>query len=437
MDRRNFIKAGATLTGSLILPFPAIPAQDPVKLAILGTGWWGTDVLLTNALTSGLFEIVGLCDVNSVSLNRAAAVVTDAGGKKPKLFADYRDMYKMQGLQAVVIATPTHWHALHFIDACKAGLHVFLEKPVSYDIREGLAMLDAHRNAGNVVQVDFPRTMLGTNEKIRDLIKSGEIGKIWQVQANIHSNEGGVVEKAIPETIDFETFCGPAPRVKYMSYENGQNPAWRNQHDFSRGIMVDWGIHYLNNIRKVLDLGLPSSVAAVGGIARNLGQENPDHLDVRFEFGGLPVYWSHKSWGYTAPVPDHNIGVYYYGEKATVFVGDLGWEIFPAGGKEKIVHGDVRFDMFNPKNLPFYNKAFFDMFNEFVEGIRQKSNKGITNTLADAYKTTASVIYGDMSYRLKSNLHIDPSNMDIINHAEGRKMLKRGYRAPYRHPYGG
>jgi predicted dehydrogenase len=437
MDRRNFIKAGATLTGSLILPFPVKPVQDPVKIAILGTGWWGTDILLTNALASGLFEIIGLCDVNSVSLNRAAAVVTDAGGKKPKLFADYREMYQMAGLQAVVIATPTHWHALHFIDACKAGLHVFLEKPVSYDIREGLAMLDAHRSAGNVVQVDFPRTMLGTNEQIRNLIKSGEIGKIWQVQANIHSNEGGVVEKAVPETIDFETFCGPAPRVPYMCYENGQNPAWRNQHDFSRGIMADWGIHYLNNIRKVLDLGLPSSVAAVGGIARNLGQENPDHLDVRFEFGGLPVYWSHKSWGYTAPVPEHNIGVYYYGEKATVFVGDLGWEIFPAGGKEKIVHGDVRFDMFNPKNLPFYNKAFFDMFSEFVEGIRQKSNKGITNTLADAYKTTASVIYGDMSYRLKSNLNIDPSNMDIINHAEGRKLLKRGYRGPYRHPYAG
>lgn len=156
MDRRNFIKAGATLTGSLILPLPAKPAQDIVKLAIVGTGWWGTDVLLNTALTSGLFEIVGLCDVNSVSLQRAAAVVTGRAAKKPKLFADYRDMYQMPGLQAVMIATPTHWHALQFIDACQAGLHVFLEKPISYDIREGQAMLEAHRKAGNVVVVDFP-----------------------------------------------------------------------------------------------------------------------------------------------------------------------------------------------------------------------------------------------------------------------------------------
>lgn len=435
MDRRKFIKAGATLTGSLILPFPATPAKDPVKLAVLGTGWWGTDILLNNALASGLFDVVGLCDVNSVNLNRAAELVVKSTGKKPKLYSDYKEMYQMPGLQVVAIATPTHWHALQFIAACEAGLHVFLEKPISYDIREGQAMLEAHRKAKNVVQVDFPRTMLGTNEKIADLIQSGEIGKIWQVQANIHSPEGGLVEKEIPETIDFETFCGPAPRVKYLCYGGGNNPVWRNQHDFSRGIMVDWGIHYINNARRILKLGLPDSVHAVGGIARNLGQENPDHLDVRYDFGGLPVYWRHKSFGYTSPIPEHKIGVYYYGEKGTLFAGDLGWEIFPAGGKEKIVHGDVRFDSSSTQNAPLYDKAIVDMFTELVEGIRQKSNKGITNTLEDAFQTTCTVIYGDMSYRLKSNLAIDTSSMDVINHEEGLRMLKREYRAPYQHPY--
>jgi predicted dehydrogenase len=79
--------------------------------------------------------------------------------KNPSFFRITEQMYEMPGLQAVAIATPTHWHALQFIAACKKGLHVFLEKPVSYDIREGQAMLDAHRKAKNVVQVDFPRVM--------------------------------------------------------------------------------------------------------------------------------------------------------------------------------------------------------------------------------------------------------------------------------------
>ncbi len=112
-------------------------ANSKIKIAILGTGWWGTDVLLPNMLATGNFEVIGLCDVDSVALKKCSNDVVKGGGKEPKLFSDYREMYKLPGLQAVVISTPTHWHALQFIDACNAGLHVFQEKPISYDIREG------------------------------------------------------------------------------------------------------------------------------------------------------------------------------------------------------------------------------------------------------------------------------------------------------------
>jgi predicted dehydrogenase len=188
MLRRDFLKSGALVAGSAILsPLSLFAANEKIKLAILGTGWWGTDVLLPNALSSGHFEIVALCDVDSLALKNAAAALVKAGGKEPKLFSDYRKMYEIPGLQAVAIATPTHWHALQFIDACNKGLHVFLEKPISYDIREGQAMLSAHRKAKNVVQVDFPRVMADTNNQVKGFIESGEAGKILQVQANIHN----------------------------------------------------------------------------------------------------------------------------------------------------------------------------------------------------------------------------------------------------------
>ncbi|MEO6730806.1 MAG: Gfo/Idh/MocA family oxidoreductase [Ferruginibacter sp.] len=435
MDRRNFIKSGAVVAGSLIMPSPLMASQDKLKLAILGTGWWGTDLLLANALASGQFEIVGLCDVNSVSLNRAADAVVKSGAKKPALFSSYKEMYEIPGLQAVAIATPTHWHALQFIDACKKGLHVFLEKPISYDIREGQAMLQAHRKAKNVVQVDFPRVMANTNDQVRSFIASGEAGKILQVQANINNPEGPLVEKEIPKTIDYETFCGPAPRKKFLCAGEGTNPFWRGQHDFSRGIMADWGIHYIHNARRVLNLDLPDSVSAIGGTVKNFTQDNPDHLDVRYDFGGLPVHWSHKTWGYASPDPDKNIGVYYYGEKATIFAGDLGWEVYPAKGGAKIVHGDVKFDPGNPKVFQTYLNMIIDLFKEFAEQVRKNSNDGITNTLEDAYKTTSTVIYGDMAYLVKSGFSIDKLTMNVNNNEEARKMLKREYRAPYRHPY--
>ncbi len=104
----------------------------------------------------------------------------------------------MPGLQAVVIATPTHWHALQFIAACEKGLHVFLEKPISYDIREGQAMLDV-------------------NAQVKEYIESGDDGKIHEVKAN-----------------------RPAPMQKYMCTEKGGKPRWRDQFAFSRGVMVYW-----------------------------------------------------------------------------------------------------------------------------------------------------------------------------------------------------
>jgi len=438
MDRRTFVKSSAVLTSSLLMPMPMFANEDSkIKLAILGTGWWGTDLLLKNAIDSGQYDIVALCDINTVSLDRAAAMVTDSGATKPKLFSSYKEMYELPGLQAVAIATPTHWHALQFIDACKKGLHVFLEKPISYDIREGQAMLDAFRKSKIVVQVDFPRTMVDTNDQVKAYIQSGEAGKILQVQANINNPEGQLVEKEIPSTINFETFCGPAPRVKFLCSENGTTPNWRGQHDFSRGIMVDWGIHYINNLRKVLGLDLPDNVSAIGGTVKNFSQDNPDQLDVRYDFGGLPVQWSHKSWGYSSPNPDRNIGVYYYGEKATIFAGDLGWEVFPIGGAPKIAHGEVAFNPGNPDNERTYMGMMVNMFKQFAEGVRKKSNEGITNSFEEAYKTTSTVIYGDMAYLSKSNLSIDKATMNIKNNAAAQKMLKRDYRAPYKHPYSG
>lgn len=437
MKRREFIVKSAIAAGAMTTPVPLFSNQGKIKLAILGTGWWGTDELLPNALATGQFEIVALCDIDSSALGRAAEAVVNAGGEKPGLYTDYMEMYEMPGLEAVAIATPTHWHALQFIDACRKGLHVFLEKPISYDIAEGMAMLEAKKKANNVVQVDFPRTMVDTNEKVKASIQSGEIGKVLQVQANINRKDALLVEKEIPDTLDFETYCGPAPKTRYLCSEKAIKPNWRGQREFSRGLLMDWGIHYIHNIRKVLDLGLPENVSSIGGITRNFTQENPDHMNVHFDFGGLPVYWTHKSWGFTSPVPDYNIGVYYYGERGTIFAGDLGWHVLLAEGEEKIINGDVRFQPGKSGIIEIYANMIVGLFNEFAAGIRNRTNDGITNTFEEAVKTTSTVIYGDLAYQVNSGLTIDSSTMDIPDNKEAQKMLKREYRTPYQHPYNG
>jgi predicted dehydrogenase len=364
--------------------------------------------------------------VDGVAIHKTAMKLADAGQKEPKLFSDYRNMYDMPGLEAVIIATPPHWHALHFIDACKKGLHVFLEKPVSWDIKEGQAMLKAKQESGIVVQVDFPRIVADQNKQVKEYIASGEAGAIRQVEAQIDYTEPRPVEKPIPGSFDFDTYCGPAPMQKFLCLEEQQTPRWREMFPFSRGIMFDWGIHYLHNIRDVMELELPTGVSAIGGMTSEYERSTPDHLDVQFDFNGFPVRWTHKTWGYINPLPSQRFGVLYMGEKANIFQGDRSWEVFPAGNDaESIKH-----------ESPATGKQnFLDMFNEFAEGIRWKSNEGITNTFEEALRTTSMTIYGDIAYRSRCHLELDHDNFDITNCDSARAQLKREYRVPYVHPW--
>jgi len=425
MKRRDFIKTGSLAAGSMMITTPLMAKSDRIKIAIVGTGWWANDFLLNPILKSGQFEIIALCDVDSLALNKTSEMLIAAGRQKPELFASYKEMYELPGLQAVVIATPPHWHALQFVDACEKGLDVFLEKPLSWDIREGQAMLRAKQKAGTVVQVDFPRIMTDNNEQVKQYIESGEAGRIMQVQAQIHYKESPIFEKEIPETFDFESYCGPAPLQKYLCLEDKNTPRWRAQYVFSQGIMLDWGIHYLHNIRQVLGLEIPTSVSAIGGITSDYPRDNPDYLDVNFDFDGLPVYWSHKTWGYNYPEPKHRIGAFYYGEKANIFEGDSAWEIYPNDGAEPIIHKATRVT----------EETFTQMMIEFAEGIRSNSNAGITNTFEEALKTTAMVNYGDLAYRTGAGMDINASTFDVSNNDRAEAMLKREYREPYRHPY--
>ena len=209
---------------------------------------------------------------------------------------------------------------------------------------------------------------------------------------------------------------------------------WRGQRAFSRGIHFDWGIHYIHNARQVLGLSLPDNVMSTGGITKNITYDNPDHLDVRFDFGGLPVCWSHKTWGYQSPTPDNNYGLYYYGDEATIFAGDMGWEVYSKKNNSKVTHGDVRFNPGDPMVWQQYLNWTADLLVEFAQHVRKQTNAGITNPLDEAVKTTAALIYADLSYEVKSSLAIDKTTMTVVNNDEAQKLFNRVYRAPYRHP---
>ncbi len=431
------MQAGAiATTGWMTSNWSYQPQDGRIKMGIVGTGWWGTDYLLKYALESNEYEIVALCDVSEVALQTALDKLSEAGVPTPRVYKTYEELYEHPDLEAVIIATPTHWHALQFIAACEKGLHIWQEKPISYDIREAQAMQAAYEKAGIVVNIDFPRLQAPINNEVKGYIQSGQVGEIYQVGFNINNPVGAPKEVPVPDTLDFDAYCGPAPILKYLEHPRPGRMNWRVQQGFSRGILADWGIHYLQNIRSVMELSIPDSVQASGGnTTKNPTAEHPDYLEVTFNFDGLPVVWNHKTWGFTSPLPHTNIGIFYYGSKGTIFAADSGWEVYPGDGSGRKTFGNPRVGLNSEEYEAEIRREFVAQFKSFAASIRAKNESAIKGTFEEGFNSTSAVIYADLAYRSQQVVRIDKSTMDVMGNTKAYEMLKRAYRAPYKHPY--
>ena len=155
MNRRTFIKNSSLVGSGIAFSKWNFSFENKIKIGIVGVGWWGNEVLLPLIQQSGAFEIIGICDVNQVAIDACLENCKKLNIATPQVFKNYKVLYDMPDIEAVVISTPTYWHCLMFVDACKKGLHVYQEKPVCYDIAEGQVMVAAQKKAGNVVQVGF------------------------------------------------------------------------------------------------------------------------------------------------------------------------------------------------------------------------------------------------------------------------------------------
>jgi len=270
MDRRSFTRGvGAAAFGAALLGARGglgyADGPRVVRIGVLGTGWWGM-LDLKAAFKAGGVEAVALCDVDSEHLEKAAAETAALqGGTRPRTYSDWRAFLAHPGMEAVILATPPHWHALPFIAAVERGLDVYLEKPVAYDIREAQAMVAAAKRAGRIVQVGFQRRQSQAFKDAAAYLQGGAAGRIVQVDAQIHyaANPPDATPQAPPASLDWEAWCGPAPKLPYAP--NIGHFAWRLEEAYGNGHLVDWGIHWIDRVRVALGEGMPKAVQATGG----------------------------------------------------------------------------------------------------------------------------------------------------------------------------
>jgi predicted dehydrogenase len=422
--RRRFIQlaaAGSLVAGGAVSTAHA-QEKKPLKLGVIGVGWYGM-VDARAALKDGGVEVTALCDVDSDHLEKAAAALEKLQGTRPKTYKLHKDLLGHAGLDAVIIGTPPQWHALQLIDALDKGLDVYLEKPVSYDVREGRAMVDAVKGSDRIVQVGLQRRQSAAFQQAAEYIRSGKLGKVVQVDVQIHYKvwPKDPTPKDPPSTLDWDLWCGPAPKLPYS--EQIGHKSWRLEKTTGHGHLVDWGIHNIDAVRHALGLGAPKRITADGGIYR-LGDviTTPDTLTVHFEFDQCPVVWRHRLWGAAEYAPETANGVFFYCEKGTVFAADRKWVVVRKEGKET-------------KKEEF--KAAADMgtlhMAEFLASVRTRDPAPCS--IEDGYLTTATVQLGMIAYESASVVKWDAKSEQIPDNPAAAALLKRDYRAPWNHPY--
>ena len=298
INRRTFLQT--TTASALAAPAILSGAADnaKIKFGLIGCGGYGlADV--NAAFKVGGVEIAAICDVDSQHLEEAAGKIEKLQGSRPKSYKLYEEMLNHPGLQAVIIATPPHWHALPFLAALDKGLDIYCEKPIAYDIREGRAMANAAKQKPErIIQFGFQRRQSAAIHQAADYLRAGNAGQIVAAEVQIHYTAGtsDATPQRPPPSLDWDLWCGPAPKLPY-SPQIGHN-SWRLEKEYGNGHLVDWGIHLIDATRVVLGVTTPRTVQATGGIYFLKDKiTTPDLLTAHFEFAKCPVTWRHHIWG--------------------------------------------------------------------------------------------------------------------------------------------
>ncbi len=445
INRRQFLK-GSSATLALasmgMMSFDFIDNEKPLKVALIGTGWYGKSDLFRLMQIANV-EVEALCDVDQNLLKEAGEMVAkrQKSGKTPKLYKDYRELLKNHKLDITVIGTPDHWHALQAIAAIQSGSHVYLQKPISVDVIEGEAVVAAARKYNKMVQVGVQRR--STPHLIdakKQVIEGGMLGNISHIEICCYYHmraNGNPPLEPVPAFLDYEMWTGPAPLRPYDGIPHRR--WWRTFMEYGNGISGDMCVHMLDTVRWLLGLGWPKKITATGGIyVQKDGKSNiADTQTAIFEYDKLNVVWQHRTWG--NPVdPEYPWAFKIFGDKGTLAGSTMKAEFIPIGKGDKIL-----FDVLYEKEKYPEDLTEKDIELNAAPATRRQMQNLIhaINTkelpvadIEEGHISTAACILANMSMELGRPLVYDPKNRVVVNDAEATKLLRRPYRSPWVHP---
>lgn len=420
-SRRDFIRTTAAGLAIASASHAQTAPADRIRVGFIGLNGMGTG-RLREFMKHADVAAAAVCDLDRNHLARAAALVEKTQGHKPAEFTDFRKLIEMKDLDAVMVATPDHWHALPFIHACQSGKDVFVEKPLSYSIGEGRAMLNAARKHNRVSQMgNHIHNDLPNYRRVVELVRSGSLGKINRVYCAINTGAKGLgrpADSTPPPELDYDFWLGPAPKRPYNP--NRSHFTYRYFWDYSGGYFIDFWCHYTDVAYWALDLQAPKSVSATGGrwVADD-NAETPDVMEALYQFpNNILLSWTLHPNG--RPGYEHmGSCVIFEGTEATLVTNYSRHEVWV---KNKLA-----------PDFPHPEPSIPDSpghIREFLDSV--KSRQKATCDVEYAHRLNKGGLLGNLAFRHNAVLEWDDQRERITNHSRADKMVTRKYRKPWK-----
>lgn len=447
LTRRDFTKtlvfAGAT---TALGATRVLGANDRIRLGFIGLGNRG-DQVLDAFLQHSDAQVVAICDMYQPYLDFAAKKI----GTEPKQFKDYRQLLELSEVDAVVISTPDHWHALQTIHAAQAGKDVYVEKPMSLRVAEGRKMVEAIRKYNRVSQVGIHRRSVPFCREAAAFVREGGLGKVTAARAFHIQNEwpegiGHPAAKTPPPGVDWDAWLGPAPMKPYNQNHTFYRFRWF--YDYSGGQVTNFGVHYLDFIHAALGQDAPLAVTAMGGQFSGMddNREIPDTLEALWQYpGGTLVTFSQFN-ASAAPWSLPGCEVELRGTKGTMYLFGRRCEVMPDAitpnefparspltrqadaqyrkGAQPMIEAR-KFEGTSSAETSYHARNFLDCV---------KSRARCHCDIEIGHRSTSATLLANIAHQTKSHLEWDAQAERFKNHPAANQLLEYTYRAPYRLP---
>ncbi|HEU5053861.1 MAG TPA: Gfo/Idh/MocA family oxidoreductase [Hanamia sp.] len=439
-SRRKFLQNSALVAGGTLLSSAfdnkafaifknRVAPSDQLNIGAIGVngmGWADT----TSALKIPGVNLVAICDVDRNVIDKRLAELQKKNydTSRIKTYDDYRKLLDNKDVDAVVIGTPDHWHAMIMMNACAAGKDVYCEKPVGNSIGECNAMIKAQQKYNRAVQVgQWQRSQQHFKDAI-DYVKTGVLGnirtvKVWCYQGWMKPGPI-VLDTAAPKGVDYKMWLGPAPTRPFNSSRFHFNFRWF--WDYAGGLMTDWGVHLLDYGLMGMGNPLPKSIAALGGrfAYPDLYEETPDTLTTLYEFDHFNMVWD-SAMGIDNGSYNRDHGIAFIGNNGTLILNRGGWEVIEEKGSKSKVSKPL---------APSVDNGVDKHWENFVSVVKSRKFDELHCPVTAAANVATVAQMGNIAFRSGKKLEWDHAKQqftdDTVNKEYFMKEYHNGYKLP-------